>query len=547
MKHYPHYSTRKVSTLRELITTPARKTPHKDVFRIRTSKESYRSISWKEFESDINALGTALIEKGLKGSNICVIGENSYEWILTYMSVVNGVGAIVAVDKDLQDEEIKNIIINSDAKAVVFSNTYQYSINVMKKDLVNVAHYICINPKKNDFVSLSSLIGLGNEIIQNGGKQYLHAEIDTTGLAALIYTSGTTGQCKGVMLSQNNMIANISAAASMVFCGPDDVVMSILPTHHTYEFTCNILAVFLCEATICINESMKHIKDNLKLYKPTLLFLVPLIAETVYKNILAEAEKNGKLKKLNTGVKVSNALRFVRIDIRKKIFSDIHDVFGGRLKKIVLGGAPMNPFTAKALRNIGILVLQGYGITECSPLVAVNRERHYKDHSVGLAVPCNKVKIKDGEILVKGENVMLGYYKNPEATAEAFDGEWFKTGDLGYIDEDGFLYITGRKKNLIILDNGKNVYPEEIEGYLAAIEQIKEAVVYEENKLIAAEIYPDPETDNAEQIIRDRIALLNKTLPIYKQVQSIKFRQTEFEKTTTKKIKRHKVGVNANV
>jgi long-chain acyl-CoA synthetase len=404
-----------------------------------------------------------------------------------------------------------------------------------------------MNSKNDDYVSLDSLIVYGNSLIENGDASYIDSQIDTKKHSAIIYTSGTTGIGKGVMLSQENLISNITAAASMVFCGKDDVVISILPIHHTYEFTCTILAVLLCEATICFNESLKHLSDNLKLFKPTLLFLVPLISETVYKKIIVEATKSGKIKKLETGIKISNTLRFFGIDIRNKLFADVQNVFGGRLKKVVVGGAPMNSKISKAYRDIGILMLQGYGITECSPLVAVNREKQYNDRSVGLIVPCNEVRIKDGEIQVKGSNVMLGYYKNEQATKETFDGEWFKTGDLGYIDKEGFLFITGRKKNLIILDNGKNIYPEEMEGYLLVIKEIKEVVVYSENNLITADIYPDVEIENVEKIIKRQIESINKTLPLYKQVQTIKFRQTEFEKTTTKKIKRHKVGGNNNV
>lgn len=541
MKINPYNPTRTISVLKELITGPAQKHPEKDLFRIRTSKETFRSVSWYDFETDINALGTALITKGLKNSKVCIIGENTYEWVLTYMSVINGVGVIVPIDKDLAVDEIKNIVNDCEAEAVFFTKSY---INIMKSlvdDLPNVKFYICTNSESGHFDSIKDLIKEGQTLLAEGNTEYINTVINTETLSAIIYTSGTTGFSKGVMLSQKNIISNITAAASMVFCGTDDVVVSILPLHHTYEMTCDILAVFLCEATICFNESLKHLSDNLDLFKPTLLFLVPLVVETFYKRIITEVTRTGKYRQLKVGVKISNSLRLFNIDITKGLFAEIHNVFGGRLKKVVVGGAATNPEIAKVYCDLGILLLQGYGISECAPLVAVNREKSHKHNSVGLAVPCNSVKIQDDEIHVKGTNVMLGYYKNERATNDTFDDGWLKTGDLGYIDKDGFLYITGRKKNVIILDNGKNVYPEEIEGYLAGIKLIKEAVVYEENKLITAEIYPDYETANVESTIRKQISDLNKTMPLYKQVKNVKFRTSEFEKTSTKKIKRHRL------
>lgn len=533
----------KVAVLKDIIRIPATKTPNKDVFRIRTSKDTYKSISWKRFYDDVNALGTALLEYNIVGANISVIGENSYEWVLTYLAVVNGVGVIVPIDKELSVEEIKNIIVECNAKAVVFSKTFENIMQNISAQMPFVKHYICINSKKDDYTSLNSLIELGNNLLENGNRKYVEANIDIDKVCTILNTSGTTGVSKGVMLCQKNLISNITYAASMISCCEDDIVMSILPIHHAYEFTCNILAVLFCEATICFNESLKHLNSNLKLFQPTMLFLVPLIAETVYNRIITEATKRGTIKKMRVSIKISNMLRFFNVDLRKKLFYDVQSIFGGRLKKVIVGGAHMNPNIAKGYRDVGILLLTGYGITECAPLVAVNREIKFNDRAAGLIVPCNEVKIVDDEILVKGDNVMLGYYNNLQATKEAFDGEWFKTGDLGYIDKDDFLYITGRKKNLIVLKNGKNIYPEELEQKLLSISAIKEVVVYSKDNQIIAEIFPDFETSNYENIIRVKIADINKKMPVFKQIHSIKFRENEFKKSTTKKIQRHKIGV----
>lgn len=541
LKAVPFNQTKRVESFHELVSIPAAATPHKELFRIRNDCGGYDAVTWKEFEQDIAAFGAALDGLGVLRERVCILSENSYEWVLSLMSVVCAGGIVVPVDKDLPLDEMQNIITDCGAKALVFSPSYITIVHTMAEGLPGIERFICTGGNEGGFDTVKALIQGGKGQIKHGTNPYEQNPVPANQAALIIYTSGTTGFCKGVLLSQQNLISDITAAAAMVHCGRDDVVLSILPLNHTYELSCGILAVMLCEGIICFNDSLRRLGENLKLFQPTLVFLVPLIAETLYKRVLAEAEKAGKTKKLRKAIKISGALTRFGIDIKKILFKELLQAFGGRLEKIVVGGAPMKPDISRAYGDIGITVLQGYGITECSPLVSVNREKANKPESVGLPVPCCEVKIKDDEILVKGDNVMLGYYNNPAATEAAFHNGWFRTGDMGYIDKDGFLYVTGRKKNLIVLESGKNVNPEEIEEYLLRIPEIIETVVYEENKVVTAEIYPNYEVPDTEKSIREQIEALNDRIPKYKRIHSIKFRDYEFEKTTSKKIKRYKI------
>lgn len=537
-----YYKTREISTLKEVISGVSKEMLDKDIFRYRITKDTYGSISWRKCLEDMDALGTALLSRGFQDSNICILGENSYPWVLTYMTTVNGVGVIVPIDKELSDEEITNIINQCEGKVVVFSKSFEKVIKNIKSQCENVELFLCYNSKKDDFISLDTLIQEGTELIAQGDTAYINAEIDIKKVCAIIFTSGTTGFSKGVMLSQKNLISDMRASSSTFSVLEGDMALSILPLHHTFAFTGEILDVLLHERTVCFNESMRHLQDNMKLFKPTTMFTVPLILETLYKRIMEQVVKSGKSKKMKIAMKVSDFLLVFGIDIRKKLFADIHEVFGGNIKTVYVGGAAMDPEITKVFQSIGILVLQGYGITECSPFVSTNMEQANNDKSVGLVVPCCEVKIQDGEILVKGDNVMLGYYKNEEATKAVFDGEWFKTGDLGYFDKKGFLYITGRIKNVIILDNGKNVYPEELEAYIKRVEHVNEVLVYGIDNIIYAEIFPNLEIPNVQELIKEQIDKLNKKLPVYKQVNKVIFRESDLKKTTSHKVKRNQGG-----
>jgi len=389
---------------------------------------------------------------------------------------------------------------------------------------------------------IQELIDKGRDAIRSGEAVAEH-EIEPQATAALLYTSGTTGKPKGVMLSHRNLASDAVAACQHVGIFGNN--MLVLPLHHSFGFVAAVCSMLLKGSEICISSSLKRTVSDLTKFKPSNMFLVPLFVETFYKKIWETAKKQGKDKLLKRMIGVSNVLLKAGIDVRRLLFSSIITSLGGNLKLIVSGGAPLDVKYVEGFRDIGINILNGYGITECSPIVSVNRNEYYRDGSVGLVLPCCEVKIAapdedgHGDICVKGDSVMQGYYGNEQATSETFDGEWFITGDIGYMDEDGFLYISGRRKNLIILNNGKNVYPEEIEEELLHIEYIKEAVVYAEDNTIIAEVYLDTEKmPDCAGLLDQDIINLNKTLPVYKNIGKTRIRDVEFPKTTTKKIKR---------
>ncbi|MCL2097114.1 MAG: AMP-binding protein, partial [Oscillospiraceae bacterium] len=422
------------------------------------------------------------------------------------------------------------------------------------------------SPEYKDYniYSFESLLKLGEKALKDGCSGFTGAEIDRDKPCAYLFTSGTTGTSKAVMLSHRNIASNAANAACCAAFGFNDTMVMVLPMHHSYETTCTFFASSMLGSHLCQNESIKMVMRNFQHYKPDKLALVPLFVDTMMKRIWDNIEQKGKTKTVRTMIKVSNALRKIGIDLRKKIFGQVLGAFGGNLNAIIAGGAPLNPSHIRDMDAFGIALWQGYGITECSPLVAVMPgDMHLKkSKSVGYPVFQNEVKIIDkdeegnGEIVVKGENVMLGYLDDEEATKEVFteDG-FFRTGDIGYLDSDGYLYINGRKKNLIILSNGKNIYPEEIEEYLYKIEGVKECAVTERKRQsgednITALIFPDFELEKfknkafeeIEKIMKAEVDNINKQLPVYKQVTEVEVRKTEFEKTTTRKIMRHKLN-----
>lgn len=516
MKNYKSNPTPHIENLKELVHLRT-DMANEIAFRYKKKKETVE-ITATQFKNEIEYLGTYLYGQGIKDSKVALIGENSHEWILSYFAVVCGGNVIVPIDKELSNEDIGDLIKKSGATALIYSDSYSDIAEEHR-------HLQLFNMKEFD-----AYVSDGKSLVNSGNKDFINHEIDNKKLCSVIYTSGTTGKPKGVMLCQKNLTADIIGACENVHIAGSS--MLTLPLHHTFAFSTSVLSMLLKGVTISINSSLRSFEKDLKAFNPQNMFLVPLYVEAMYKNIWNKAEEQGKTKALKIALKISHILRKIGIDIRRKAFRNILAELGGNLDLIVSGGAPINEKYIKFFESIGITVLNGYGITECSPVVAVNRNKDARVNSVGLILSCNQIKIQDGEILVKGENVMLGYDNNKDATAEAFDGEWFKTGDLGYV-KDNYLYITGRKKNLIILSNGKNVSPEELEEKIQLIENVIEVMVYAENGCITAEVYAE-NTDNIQNDINE----LNKTLPIYKQIAKVKFRECEFDKTTTKKIKR---------
>ncbi len=565
-KEYPNYERREFHDLRELVKQAAEITPDKVYLTYKgKQKGEVIDVTFLEFDKFIDRLGTAFHALGLAGKHIAVIGETSKEWIATYLAAVNGGSVIVPLDKELTEEEIGKFLELAEVEAVVYSDRFQkYFEELSEKS--NISYFIRMGDHDSEkqinekFISTSELVEKGKRLLRQDVTDFLDCEIDTEADAIIIFTSGTTGTSKGVVLSQRNIISSVRSSARMLDFTPDDVLLSVLPVHHTYEMTCGILTPILLGVRVCINDSMKYLTKNLQLFRPTALILVPLFVSTVYKRIWDTATKNNQTKKLKRGIAVSNALRHVNIDLRKTFFSQVNAAFGGRLRKIVCGGAALSPDYVKGFEELGINLVQGYGITECSPLVSVCPFHWKKYASVGLAVHDVEVRIDkenpedtEGEIIVRGPNVMKGYYKAPELTAEVLDEDgWFATGDIGYIDEDGFIYITGRKKNIIILDNGKNVFPEEIEEHIYKLDLVAECIVVgkpnaEGETVITAQIYPNfdkakemglDDINELKDVIKSQVLELNKKLPIFKQIRGIEIRKTEFDKTTTKKIKR---------
>ena len=486
---------------------------------------------------DFKGLGQHLYDLGIRNKKVAILSENSYYWIGCYYSIATGRNAGVPLDPKLPDNELVELMVRSGCDAIYYSEDFAKTIELMKAEPeCKIKDYL----RMEDFYTF---IEQGHESLKNGAECYLDDEVLPDDLAFIVYTSGTTGKSKGVMLSQKNVATNVCHTCRV---NTGRQAIGFLPLHHTLSWVSAIFALYLVDdAWGYMCRSIKDLQRDIKTYKPQNFTAVPLAVETIYKRIWFTAKKEGKEELLKKGLKISNLLMKFGIDRRRKIFKDIIDNLGGELEIIICGGAYLDEQYEKGMYDFGIQIVNGYGITECSPVVTCNTVKEFKFGSAGKPIGCNEIKIHDpdedgvGEIYIKGSNVMMGYYDDPQATAEAFDDGWFKSGDYGYIDKDGFLFFRGRKKNLIVLSNGKNVSPEEIENHLANIEYVKEVVVYEENGFITAEFFLDTvNTPDANERIKGDVNLINKQMPIYKQVAKIKTRDTEFPKTTTLKIKR---------
>lgn len=522
-KKYPYYSVGEPTDLKDLIRYCADTFGDKTAFWYKKKGKEIK-VSFKQLQKDIDAFGTYLYNKGYVNTHIAVMGENSYEWIVSYFAIVNGGNVVVPIDKEATAEDVKFQLNKSDTVLLIHSNTYS--------DVADFCGVESINMK--DF---PALLEDGKSLLENGNKSFVDTFIDREKLCAIVFTSGTTSDPKGVMLNHRNLMTDAIISLKNLLV-PEGTV-ALLPFYHTFGFMACVICQMLCGHYVYINTSLKRAFDDIKYAQPKHVSVVPMLLVAIYDKIWTNVRNQGKEKLFKTMIKVSNTLLKVGIDIRRVAFKQVFEAFGGNLEMLITGGSAIDEKYIKGFRDIGIKVTNGYGITECSPIVATMRNEHYAPSSVGAIHPELEGRVVDGEIQIKGPTVFMGYYKNKDATAEAFDGEWFKTGDLGSIDENGLLYITGRKKNLIILSNGKNVVPEEIESVLLNnIPEVKEVLVFEENDCIVAEIYPDYDIEGVENTVKNSIKELNLKLPSFKQISAIKFRKDEFPKTTTKKIKR---------
>ena len=562
------YEVRPVNDLKDMLSQSVSLFGNYAAFRQKGLDGQINEITYKEFCADISAFGTALLDLGFSNKKIAVIGENRYEWCVTYLSVVNGVGTIVPLDRELPVDDLQYLLEQSEASAVIFSEKSLEQVDSVLGKLPSVKSWICMDKIEDErFLYYTVLLDNGRKAINAGSDEYEKTVINPDDPLILLFTSGTTGFAKGVMLSHTNICSVITGVSETVSVKPTDSVLSILPLHHTYECTLGFLTIIYNGASIAFSEGLKYISKNLNEYKPTFLVTVPLLLENVYKKVWNQAKKQKGLKrKLIIGQLVSSFLyNVLGIDIRRKLFKQIHDNVGGNLSTFITGAAAIDPKTSKGFRKWGFSVLQGYGLTECAPLVTGNRDNWCRDGSAGIAIPGVEIKINNpdrkgiGEIFVKGSNVMLGYFNNLKETNNVLVNGWFHTGDLGRITREGFLYITGRCKNVIVTKNGKNIFPEELESYIKNSPYVAECVVYGEldentgETRVMANIFPNLEaiketlknvansinTEDIHNLLQEVIKNVNRRIPLYKHIRDIIIRESEFEKTTSRKIKRY--------
>ncbi len=528
--------------------------------------EKFTEITYEKFGKDVIGLVTGLNKiLNLKGKRVVIIGENTYYWYVSYMAMLCSDAIAVPVDKELPANEIENVIKRARACCVIYSSKKEEIIKKVKENLPDVAYFVKMNSEEEineKDVGIEYIIEEGKNLIRIGDKYYKNVKINPEEFKLLIFTSGTTSQSKGVMICNRNLAENINAVSAYVKLTEKDRFFSVLPLHHTYESSIGFLIPMAVGASIAVCEGLKYIVPNLKETKPTAMLAVPLLIENLYKKINENIKKSKKDKIVKSMIHVTNALKGVNVDIKRKVFSEIYDNLGGNIKYIVSAAAPIDAKIGRWLQDIGITFLQGYGLTETSPIAALTPEFDPKVGSAGKAVICAELKIDhpndngEGEVLIKSKTLMLGYYENEEATKEAIEDEWFHSGDVGYLDEEGFLYITGRSKNVIVTQNGKNIYPEEIELLLGNVEEIKECMVYgkevdgEKELIISVKVIPNLEKieekygkdltdERIHNIIWERIKEINKKLTSYKAIKNLEIKKDEFEKTTTMKIKRY--------
>lgn len=555
------YDAEKFDTIREYINNAIKKFPNNNAFILKNKVNNtvnYTNISYTKFGKDIKAFGTALINLGLENKRIAIIGKNRYEWAIAFVSTLCGVGITVPLDKGLPEQEIALSLERSKADAVVFEDEYSEIIKNIQKENGNIKEYICMNSNCNgSFKTVSDLISHGKELLANGNTMYDDHKIDPDEVASIIFTSGTTSMSKAVLLSNKNIASNIYNINRVEKIYDTDVNMAFLPLHHTFGSTG--LLLFLADGvTNVFCDGLRHIQSNLKEYKVSVFVCVPLLLEAMYKKIYAEVDKQGKTKILKIANAISRFLLKFKIDIRRKVFKQILDNLGGNIRFVISGASAIDKNVARGFYDFGILAVQGYGLTETSPVLTAESENCIKFGSVGLPLPEVEIKIDSpnedgiGEIIAKGPNVMLGYYEMDEETSKVLKDGWFYTGDLGYVDKDGFLFITGRKKNVIVLKNGKNVYPEELELLINNLPYVSESMVFgmpkDDDLTLSAKIvynkdyiidkYGNINDSDLRDLVWNDIKRINASLPNYKHIKNLNLTDEPMIKTTTQKVKR---------
>ena len=553
------YDVKEFKNIREIINNSIEKYPENKAFIIKNkdkNKDKYTNVTYREFGEQINALGSALINKGLKNKHIAVISPNRYEWALTYYAVLNGTGILVPLDKGLPDSEIESLLQRSHSNAVIFDKKYEEVMKQIKENkTTNVTEFICMD-ENDTFTSINELLTEGKELLNQGYREFLDAKINEEEMSIILFTSGTTSASKAVMLSHKNIASNLYALNSAEKIYDTDVNLAFLPFHHTFGST-GLLFFLSNGATNVFCDGIRHIQSNLKEYKVTTFVCVPLLLEAMYKKIMKEIEKQGKEKLIKRIIPITNFLLKLKIDIRRKVFKDVINSLGGNIRFIVSGASGIDKKVAKGFNDFGILTVQGYGLTETSPVLSAENENCIRYGSIGYPMANVEIKIDNpneegiGEIIARGPNVMLGYYENEEATNEVIVDGWFHTGDLAYRDKDGYIFIAGRKKNVIVLKNGKNIYPEELEILINDLPYVEESMVFgmpkEDDLVVSAKIVYNKEfkekNNYTEEKLREKIwqdiKEINKELPTYQHMKNIIVTDEPMIKTTTAKVKRY--------
>lgn len=558
------YRMRYINDLRDMIHSSAELYGGDPAFLVKDVPHGeYRPISYVQFKDDIDSLGTKLTELGLKDKKVALIGENSYKWVVSYLAVVNGTGVIVPLDKELTEMEIRNLLDRAKVDAIIFSDKMESKVMEVIGDADGIDIRINMDAAEDseEIRSWDRLVTEGRDLLEAGNRIFADAVIDREAMCSLLFTSGTTGLSKGVMLSHKNISANVYNMSKYVKIRRPGGGLSILPMHHTYELTCHVFTAIYQGVFVAICEGLRYIQQNLKESRATVMIGVPIVFETMHKKVWKQAEASGAATKMKRMMSLSRKTRlYNNQEVMRKIFAKIHTSLGNNVSLFIAGGAAINPDVIRDYEALGIPMIQGYGMTENAPIIAVNRDYYSKADSVGKPMPGTEVKIVDpdengvGEIICRGPSVMIGYYDNPEATAEVLKDGWLYTGDYGRLDEEGFLYISGRKKTVIVTKNGKNIFPEEIELLLSEQPYIEEVLVYgtidkrDGDVVVKAEVYPSYDTIEEQlgelteeeilKVIKNSIEEVNDRMSVYKRVKRFKIRTTEFEKTTTRKIKR---------
>ena len=566
MKKRKFYDVEHINNMRELLNNTVDKYPQNIAYKFKKyrgkNKFEYVNKTYSEFKYDVEGLSTKLLNMGLEGKKIAVIGNNRYEWCTTYLAVTTGNMIIVPLDKALPENELESLLHRSEAEVVFCDGKYVEKIKKVKEQEESRLKYIVSfdETEENEILIYNEILEQGKKERLSGNTKYDEIKIDEEKMSILLFTSGTTTTSKGVMLSQKNICSNIEDIASVVKMYPTDTLLSFLPIHHTFECTITFLYGIYYGVTVAFCDGIKYIQKNMNEYKVTVFVAVPLVLENIYRKVWKGIDEKGKTKVMKTIVAITRGLAKIKIDLRKKVFKPVIDQFGGKLRVVFYGAAPMDKKTILGFNDFGVELIQGYGLTETSPVVTAETDREKRPGSIGLPLPNVEVKIDNpdeegnGEILVKGPNVMLGYYKNEKETKKALKNGWFYTGDYGHIDKDGFVFMSGRKKDVIVLKNGKNIYPQELEFLINKLPYVEESMVFSRdrnsmdtmlcakivyNKDSAKDLFETEDVSKLKEFIWKDIKEINKKLPDVKHIKDIIITEEPLIKTTTQKVKRY--------